>query len=418
MPAKMARSAPRPPSGLPEVTVAVRIALLPCREPGKPRIFTAIRESSGESQVTAAWLQYRAILKVASRIDTGKSPNGLRNALGFTPETRSRHDCDRSVAVCFRHRRHRCRPLARLLDDIGNVRSGTRGLRTALYRLSVRPPPWNTLRRRNWPFTCRGDGSTSEWGIWPPECPYGRGARAIICGGPSAHGGARKISTTCACPRHYRCARCFNTGFAIRHSHLAVDSSQPDTARVPVGDFAARIAAVCHDTCANRFRRIAGSRRDRTPAHGPGVRRHRCNFDRSYWRRGPRWSSLHLCTGSTAGLGICDRFVFRLRRCAMRTLCRSNPCSSGAAGSQKSRSDRYCRMASREAVFDFRGRPVVNRTLPVHNWFRLGAGALWHRGFPARLARNTHCHHSCDTNVSREQNNPGEHRGSGGDSRD
>src|ERR1039458_5680418 len=29
---------PRPPSGLPEVTVAVRIALLPCREPGKPRI--------------------------------------------------------------------------------------------------------------------------------------------------------------------------------------------------------------------------------------------------------------------------------------------------------------------------------------------------------------------------------------------
>src|SRR5665811_1446498 len=50
MPAKKARSAPRPPSGLPEVTVAVRIAPLPCREPGKPRVFTAVRESSGESQ--------------------------------------------------------------------------------------------------------------------------------------------------------------------------------------------------------------------------------------------------------------------------------------------------------------------------------------------------------------------------------
>src|SRR5450756_745449 len=42
---------PRPPSGLPEVTVAVRIALLPCREPGKPRVFTAVRESSGESRL-------------------------------------------------------------------------------------------------------------------------------------------------------------------------------------------------------------------------------------------------------------------------------------------------------------------------------------------------------------------------------
>jgi len=50
MPAKMARSAPRPPSGLPEVTVAVRIALLPCREPGKPRISKPVPGSSGESR--------------------------------------------------------------------------------------------------------------------------------------------------------------------------------------------------------------------------------------------------------------------------------------------------------------------------------------------------------------------------------
>src|ERR1035437_6051360 len=53
MPAKMARSAPRPPSGLPEVTVAVRIALLPCRVSGKPRISKPVRESSGESRFKA-----------------------------------------------------------------------------------------------------------------------------------------------------------------------------------------------------------------------------------------------------------------------------------------------------------------------------------------------------------------------------
>ena len=51
MPAKMARSAPRPLSGLPEVTVAVRIALLPCREPGKPRISKPVPRSSGESRL-------------------------------------------------------------------------------------------------------------------------------------------------------------------------------------------------------------------------------------------------------------------------------------------------------------------------------------------------------------------------------
>ena len=53
MPAKMARSAPRPPFGLPEVMVAVRIALLPCREPGKPRISKPVPGSSGESRFTS-----------------------------------------------------------------------------------------------------------------------------------------------------------------------------------------------------------------------------------------------------------------------------------------------------------------------------------------------------------------------------
>src|ERR1039458_414352 len=42
---------PRPPSGLPEVTVAVRIALLPCRETGKPRISKPFPGSSGESRL-------------------------------------------------------------------------------------------------------------------------------------------------------------------------------------------------------------------------------------------------------------------------------------------------------------------------------------------------------------------------------
>jgi hypothetical protein len=48
MPGKMARSAPRPPFGLPEVLVAVLTSRLSCRKAGKTRTFTPIRESSGE----------------------------------------------------------------------------------------------------------------------------------------------------------------------------------------------------------------------------------------------------------------------------------------------------------------------------------------------------------------------------------
>ena len=51
MPAKIARSAPRPPFGLPELTVAVRTSLLSCRKAGKTRVFTPVRESSGESRL-------------------------------------------------------------------------------------------------------------------------------------------------------------------------------------------------------------------------------------------------------------------------------------------------------------------------------------------------------------------------------
>ena len=47
MPGKMARSAPRPPFGLPEVTAVVRAASLSCEKAGKAQIFVRVRESSG-----------------------------------------------------------------------------------------------------------------------------------------------------------------------------------------------------------------------------------------------------------------------------------------------------------------------------------------------------------------------------------
>jgi hypothetical protein len=50
MPGKMARSALRPPFGLPDAPVAVRTSLLSCRKAGKARIFTPVWDSSGESR--------------------------------------------------------------------------------------------------------------------------------------------------------------------------------------------------------------------------------------------------------------------------------------------------------------------------------------------------------------------------------
>jgi hypothetical protein len=51
MPAKKARSAPRPPFGLPELTVAVGTSRLSCSKAGKRRVFTPVREPSGESRL-------------------------------------------------------------------------------------------------------------------------------------------------------------------------------------------------------------------------------------------------------------------------------------------------------------------------------------------------------------------------------
>src|ERR1039458_3104821 len=48
---KVARSAPRPPFGLPDAPVAVRTSRLSCGKAGKARIFTPVWDSSGESRI-------------------------------------------------------------------------------------------------------------------------------------------------------------------------------------------------------------------------------------------------------------------------------------------------------------------------------------------------------------------------------
>src|ERR1035437_3309623 len=62
MPTKVARSAPRPPFGLPELTVAVRTSLLSCRKAGKTRVFTPVRESSGESRLGRFDMRWNTLL--------------------------------------------------------------------------------------------------------------------------------------------------------------------------------------------------------------------------------------------------------------------------------------------------------------------------------------------------------------------
>jgi hypothetical protein len=47
---KIARSAPRPSFGLPELLVAIHTSRQSCCKAGKGRIFTPVRESSGESR--------------------------------------------------------------------------------------------------------------------------------------------------------------------------------------------------------------------------------------------------------------------------------------------------------------------------------------------------------------------------------
>src|ERR1700692_943845 len=61
MPAKMSRSAPRPPFRLREVSIAVRTLRLSCRKAGKAPIFTPVRESSGESRLKGSTELYDRI---------------------------------------------------------------------------------------------------------------------------------------------------------------------------------------------------------------------------------------------------------------------------------------------------------------------------------------------------------------------
>src|SRR6185437_3248693 len=68
MPAKMSRSAPRPPFRLREVSIAVRTLRLSCRKAGKAPIFTPVRESSGESRFNQR--------DIASLVERGFLPEG------------------------------------------------------------------------------------------------------------------------------------------------------------------------------------------------------------------------------------------------------------------------------------------------------------------------------------------------------
>jgi hypothetical protein len=52
MPAKIARSTPRPSFGLPELLVAIHISRLASRDAAKSLLSTLVSESSGECRLT------------------------------------------------------------------------------------------------------------------------------------------------------------------------------------------------------------------------------------------------------------------------------------------------------------------------------------------------------------------------------
>jgi hypothetical protein len=66
MPGKMARSDPRPSFGLPELLVAIHTSRQSCCKGGKTRIFTPVRESSGESRLNGSWVPRTAWLAGAA----------------------------------------------------------------------------------------------------------------------------------------------------------------------------------------------------------------------------------------------------------------------------------------------------------------------------------------------------------------
>src|SRR4029077_6665999 len=75
MPAKMSRSAPRPPFRLREVSIAVRTLRLSCRKAGKAQIFTPVREPSGESRLNSVEEIFRTVgQRLGRRLK--RSPDG------------------------------------------------------------------------------------------------------------------------------------------------------------------------------------------------------------------------------------------------------------------------------------------------------------------------------------------------------
>ena len=57
MPVKIARSTPRPSFGLPEPLVGIHTSRQSCCKAAKARIFTPVRESSGESRFIVDMIQ-------------------------------------------------------------------------------------------------------------------------------------------------------------------------------------------------------------------------------------------------------------------------------------------------------------------------------------------------------------------------
>ena len=74
MPAKIARSAARPPFGLPEMLVAVHTSRLSCRETGKAPIFTPIQELSGESKFKSPSRSVSLVRHAAPSCESGIHP--------------------------------------------------------------------------------------------------------------------------------------------------------------------------------------------------------------------------------------------------------------------------------------------------------------------------------------------------------
>jgi hypothetical protein len=81
MPVKIARSAPRPSFGLPELLVAIHTSRQSCCKAGKARIFTPVRESSGESRLV--FIDETAVSTNMTRL-RGRAPRGVR-VIGSVP---------------------------------------------------------------------------------------------------------------------------------------------------------------------------------------------------------------------------------------------------------------------------------------------------------------------------------------------